>query len=229
MSRYFSLAVSTLSLAMLTACTSLIPPGIPSGMANPAVRGTPISSYPERFVYRIDDHRYITIQGTRNCVGQIWYYDTRLGVRTAVAGTGLTLGAGAFGGYYAINSEYIAIPAIEFSQISGPLLTIYYSHDGGRTFNSFIWGGYFSGRYSHEENVLVLNGKDLYVARKSRGEPVRVYSSSLYDVSHDIPVSDDQSAANPKAHWIDPHWVPLTIKSPSGFVRWNCAASADPK
>ncbi|WP_157379317.1 hypothetical protein [Burkholderia ubonensis] len=143
MIRYFSLAVSALSLVLLTACSLLIPPGIPSGMTNPAARGTPISSYPERLVYRIDDHRYITIQGNRNCVGMIWYYDTHLGVRTAVAATGLTLGSGAFGGYYAINSEYVVIPAIEFSQMSGSLMYIYYSHDGGRTFKSFLWGRTF--------------------------------------------------------------------------------------
>ncbi|WP_157638589.1 hypothetical protein [Burkholderia ubonensis] len=145
MNRYFSRAVSALGLTLLTACTALIPPGIPSGMTNPAARGTPISSYPERLVYRIDDHRYITIQGNRNCVGMIWYYDKRLGVRTDVAATGLTLGAGAFGGYYAINSEYVVIPVIEFSQRSGSIMYIYYSRDGGRNFKSFLWGGYFSG------------------------------------------------------------------------------------
>ncbi|WP_157662131.1 hypothetical protein [Burkholderia ubonensis] len=229
MNRYFSLAVSALGLTLLTACTALIPPGIPSGMTNPAARGTPTSAYPERLVYRIDDHRYITIQGNRSCDGVIWYYDTRLGVRTAVAATGLTLGGGEFGGYYAINSEYVVIPAIVFSQMSGSLMYIYYSHDSGRTFKSFLWGGYFSGTYSREENVIVLNGKDLYVARKSRDEPVRVYSSSLYDVSRDIPVSDDRSPVDPKNYRIDPHLVPLTIKSPSGKITWSCAAPADLK
>ncbi|WP_177314194.1 T6SS immunity protein Tli3 family protein [Burkholderia ubonensis] len=229
MNRYFSLAVSALSLVLLTACSLLIPPGIPSGMTNSAARGTPTSAYPERLVYRIDDHRYITIQGNRNCVGMIWYYDTRLGVRTDVAATGLTLGAGAFGGYYAINSEYVVMPVIEFSQMGGSLMYIYYSHDGGRNFKSFLWGGYFSGRYSREENVIILNGKDLYIARKSRDEPVHVYSSSLYDVSRDISVSDDQRPADPENYRIDPHLVPLTVKSPSGKIAWSCTASADLK
>ncbi|WP_420913166.1 T6SS immunity protein Tli3 family protein, partial [Burkholderia ubonensis] len=159
----------------------------------------------------------------------IWYYDSRLGVRTAVAATGLTLGGGEFGGYYAINSEYVVIPAIVFSQMRGSRLHIYYSHDGGRNFKSFLWGGYFSGRYSREENVIILNGKDLYIARKSRDEPVHVYSSSLYDVSRDIPVSDDRSPVDPKNYRIDPHLVPLTIKSPSGKIAWSCTASADLK
>ncbi|WP_175948454.1 T6SS immunity protein Tli3 family protein [Burkholderia pyrrocinia] len=229
MNRYFSRAVSALGLALLTACASLILPGIPSGMADPAARGTPTSAYPEHFAYRIDDHRYITIQGNRNCEGQIWYYDTRLGVRTAVAATGLTLGDGAFGGYYAINSEYVAIPAIVFSQTSGVFLYIYYSYDGGRTFKSFWAGADVSGRYSHEENVIVLNGKFLYIARKSREAPVDVYLSRLYDVSHDIPVGDDQHAIKPEGQWVDPHLVPLTIKSPSGSTKWSCGPATDPQ
>ncbi len=229
MSRYFSLAVSTLSLAMLTACTSLIPPGIPSGMANPAVRGTPISSYPERFVYRIDDHRYITIQGTRNCEGRIWYYDTRLGVRTAVAATGLTLGDGAFGGYHAVNSEYVAIPAIGFSQISGPLLYIYYSHDGGRTFKSFLWGAYISGANSDTDNVVILDGKSLYITRKDHYSPSEDYSARLYDVSQDIAVDQFRYALPPNGQYVAYRQVPFTLKSPSGLTTWTCPIATDGK
>ena len=227
--RYCSRTVSALGLTLLTACTSLIPPGIPSGMANPAARGTPISSYPERLVYRIDDHRYITIQGTRNCVGRIWYYDTRLGVRTAVAATGLTLGAGAFGGYHAVNSEYVAVPAIGFSQISGPLLYIYYSHDGGRTFKSFIWGAYISGVNSSIQNVVILDGKSLYVTRKDRQPPGDVYPARLYDVSQDIALDDSQEALPPNGQYIEYRQVPFPLKSPSGLTTWTCPIATDGK
>ncbi|WP_143137523.1 T6SS immunity protein Tli3 family protein [Burkholderia ubonensis] len=222
MIRYFSLAVSALSLVLLTACSLLIPPGIPSGMTNPAARGTPISSYPERLVYRIDDHRYITIQGNRNCVGMVWYYDTRLGVRTDVAATGLTLGNGVFHGYYAVNSEYVVIPVIEFSQMSGPLLYIYYSRDGGRTFKSFLWGVNIA-----DSGVVVLDGKSLYVGRMSSNPRTGLYLANLYDVSHDIAIGDDQRAVKPDGQRIDPHLVPLSIKSPSGLNKWTCPASVE--
>ncbi|WP_157376016.1 hypothetical protein [Burkholderia ubonensis] len=225
MNRYLLWVVSALSLGLLTACSLLIPPGIPSGMTNPAARGTPISNYPERLVYRIDDHRYITIQGNRSCVGMIWYYDTRLGVRTDVAATGLTLGSGAFHGYYAINSEYVVIPAIEFSQMSGPLLYIYYSRDGGRTFKSFLWGG-----DSADDNVVVLNGEDLYVGRRSgapKGMRGALYLAYRYDLSRDISVGDDQRVVNFKEARIDPRQVPLSTRSPSGVTGWTCEASMD--
>ncbi|WP_157650404.1 hypothetical protein [Burkholderia ubonensis] len=222
MIRYFSLAVSALSLVLLTACSLLIPPGIPSGMTNPAARGTPTSAYPERLVYRIDDHRYITIQGNRSCDGVIWYYDTRLGVRTAVAATGLTLGGGEFDGYYAINSEYVVIPAIVFSQMSGPLLYIYYSRDGGRTFKSFLWGVNISGG-----DFIILNGKSLYVGRVDENPPKKAYLAHLYDVSLDIAVGDDRRVVEPTDHRIDPRLVPLSMKSPSGLTKWICPALVD--
>ncbi|WP_157660322.1 T6SS immunity protein Tli3 family protein [Burkholderia ubonensis] len=222
MNRYFSRAVSALGLTLLTACTALIPPGIPSGMTNPAARGTPTSAYPERLVYRIDDHRYITIQGNRSCDGVIWYYDTRLGVRTAVAATGLTLGGGEFDGYYAINSEYVVIPTIVFSQMSGPLLYIYYSHDGGRTFKSFLWGVNISGG-----DFIILNGKYLYVGRMDENPPKKAYLTHLYDVSRDIAVGEDRRVVESADHRIDPRLVPLSMKSPSGLTKWICPALVD--
>ncbi|WP_124515788.1 T6SS immunity protein Tli3 family protein [Burkholderia ubonensis] len=225
MIRYFSLAVSALSLVLLTACSLLIPPGIPSGMTNPAARGTPTSAYPERLVYRIDDHRYITIQGNRSCDGVIWYYDTRLGIRTAVAATGLTLGGGEFGGYYAINSEYVVIPAIVFSQMRGSFIYIYYSHDGGRTFKSFLWEMYVSGKYSSIENVVVLDGKSLYLTRRDRRPPNDVYTARLYDVSQDVAVDEFRDVLPPNGRLIEYQQVPFALKSPSGLTTWTCPAA----
>ncbi|MGA7817020.1 T6SS immunity protein Tli3 family protein [Caballeronia sp.] len=118
-------------------CSGLIPAGTAVEMNGTPTDVKNIQDYPENLAYRIDDHRYITIKGNDGREGTIYYYDTRLGVRTAVAATGLTLGDGAFGGYYAVDSEYVAIPAIVFFQTNGPLLYVHYSNNGGRTFNEF--------------------------------------------------------------------------------------------
>lgn len=40
MNRYLLWVVSALSLGLLTVCSLLIPPGIPSGMTNSVARGT---------------------------------------------------------------------------------------------------------------------------------------------------------------------------------------------
>jgi len=221
MNRYFLCAASTLSFVLLSACSLLIPPGIPSGMANPSVRSSRIADYPEHFAYRIDDHRYITIQGNDDCDGMIYYHDTRLGIRTAVATTGLTLGDGAFRGYYAINSDYIAIPAIKFSQTSGALLYLYYSRDGGKTFDRFLFGGYDPGL-----DIVILNGKTLYVARMSQDPKEGVYLAYQYDISHELITEQGQQLVIGDT-WIEPPLVPLSVRSSSGITRWVCGPSVD--
>ncbi|MGU7772640.1 T6SS immunity protein Tli3 family protein [Burkholderia sp. MR1-5-21] len=236
MNRYFLRAISALSLVLLTACSLLIPPGIPSGMTNPAARGTPISSYPERLVYRIDDHRYITIQGSRNCAGMIWYYDTRLGVRTDVAASGLTLGNGAYSGYYAIDSDYVVIPVIEFSQIRGSLLYIYYSNDEGQTFKSFLLGG-----YSMSNDGVLVKGSMLYsmdIRRKLTDfnpllgyvdpkklppvtyEDMDMSQVNVFNMAEEIKTEPYRWGARGKS--IASNDVPRGIRSPSGKSRWIC-------
>src|ERR1700722_4635507 len=76
-----------LSIVALTGCSALMPPGASAGMNGTPTHVKNITDYPEHFVYRIDDHRYITIKGNSGCEGVIYYYDTRLGIRTAVAAT----------------------------------------------------------------------------------------------------------------------------------------------
>ncbi len=219
MNRYFSYAASSLGLALLTACSLLIPPGIPSGMANPSVRSSRSEDYPEHFVYRIDDHRYITIQGNDHCDGMIYYNDTRLGIRTEVSTTGITLGGGTFDGYYAINSEYVAIPALIFSQVRGVLLYIYYSHDGGRTFNRVLVGA-----EGGTTDVLILDGKTLYFASVDDEASSSLRWAYVYDVSRDIATQEgQQEAIGPDdGDYVDTRLVSLKLKSPSGVSRWTC-------
>ncbi|WP_423919717.1 T6SS immunity protein Tli3 family protein [Caballeronia sp.] len=91
----------------------------------------PLQDCPEKFVYHIDNHRYIAIKGKNGCGGTIYYDDTCFRDRPAVTATGLTLGAGSFAGHYAIDSGYVAIPVIELSQTSEERLYIYLATDDG--------------------------------------------------------------------------------------------------
>jgi hypothetical protein len=224
-SKIYCIGVVAFGLLILAGCAGLIPPEAAAGMNGTPTRVKSTSDYPEHFVYRIDDHRYITIKGNSGCEGVIYYYDTRLGIRTAVAATGLTLGVGTFGGYYAIDSDYLAIPATVFSQTSGEFIYIYYSRDGGKTFDSFWAGADVSGRYSHEENVIIVKDNLLYLARNNRDAPGNLYMATLYDVSRQIVVNESRHAVLPDGRPIDPGLVPFSVKSPSGSSKWNCGSS----
>jgi len=208
---------AVMCVATLAGCSALVPVGVSS---NVAARGPSIESFPEHFVYRIDAHRYITIQGTKDCAGRIYFYNTQTGIRTAVATTGMAVGSGIFSGYYAAQSEYVAIPAIGYSEISGPLLYVYYSYDGGKTFKRFLAGG-----YGGERDVVILDGKNLYFGANSSDPSEGIYQAYLMDVSHDIATGDDHFAIRSERPEIEPSRVPVKLKSPSGETRWTCSAS----
>jgi hypothetical protein len=215
-SKIYCIGVVAFGLLILAGCAGLIPPEAAAGMNGTPTRVKSTSDYPEHFVYRIDEHRYITIRGNNNCEGTIYYYDTRLKIRTAVAATGLTLGDGAFSGYYAIDSNYIAIPSIKFSQTNGILLYVYYSSDDGRTFKNFLAGGYGLG-----QDVFILKDKTLYIARKSHNPLQGIYEAYSFSVDSDV-VDDSHRSGSLSRQQLDVMRVPINTKSPSLSTSWSC-------
>jgi hypothetical protein len=189
----------------------------------------------EYTVYRIDDHRYINIESRYPCTngqldGEIYYYDTRQNIRTPVAYTG-DADNGLYLGYYAIHgdSSYVAIPSLSFSQTSGMMLHINYSHDGGRTFQGFS-GGADGG----DSDVVILNDSNLFIASKSPKYPGD-YSGDpgvLYSINQDMDRDVAYSAASPTAfdtygRNVRRDQVPFSLESPSGATRWICPSSAE--
>jgi len=234
--KIYCIGMVAFGLSILAGCAGLIPPEAAAGMNGTPTRVKSTNDYPEHFAYRIDDHRYITIKGNSNCEGTIYYYDTRLGIRTAVAATGLTLGDGAFSGYYAVDSDYVVIPAIVFSQISGVKLYIYYSQDNGRSFSSFLRGG-----YAMDEEGILLQGNKLYSINLRRKDsdisPIAGYvdrknlppvayekqdieRATLFYVDREIKTDPYQpgNVGQP----IEIGQIPPGIHSPSGMVKWTC-------
>jgi len=112
--------LAALSSAALSGCAGLMPAG--AGFGAGRVGGHESSKQPvsvEHLVYRIDGHRYITINGNDNCEGSVVYYDRQLGIRKPVAYSGFSLGYGVAEGRYAIDSTYIAIPVLGWSDSMG--------------------------------------------------------------------------------------------------------------
>ncbi|EDT40929.1 conserved hypothetical protein [Burkholderia ambifaria MEX-5] len=185
------------------------------------------SDWHEYVVYRIDDHRYISIRSPQICNGHldgnIYYNDTQSGVRTFVSFTG-PMRNGLYRGYYAIRSEsdYIAIPALSFSRTSGMFMRIYYSSNGGRTFNWFSTG------QDDLDAALILDGKLLYRTRvniRNSGDYDND-GASVYDVSKNMGddfAHHDPSATVEKYGWrVSRSQIPFGVRSPSGENHWAC-------
>ncbi|WP_257010626.1 T6SS immunity protein Tli3 family protein [Burkholderia ubonensis] len=185
-------------------------------------------------VYRIDDYRYISIRSPQKCNGHldgnIYYNDTRSGVRTFVSFTG-PMRNGLYRGYYAIqsNSNNIAIPSLAFSQTSGMFMRIYYSHDGGRTFHWFKAG------VDDKNNALILIEGLLYWTRMNLSNQSEYANegASVYDIERDMGKTfahyDPVTTFEKYGKSVSRSQIPLNMKSPSGETHWSCPANTEKK
>ena len=194
--------------------------------ARPARQAVSEADWHEYVVYRIDENRYISIRSPQTCDGHIdgniYYNDTRSGVRTFVSFTG-SAANGLYRGYYAINASpaYIAIPALALSKTRGMLLRIYYSSDGGRTFQWFLAGA------RRSDLAIILNENKLYLtaADDQRGAGYSGESGVVFDISKDMDwrvahYKGETSAFDRYAENV--YKITRNIKSPSGLVKWSC-------
>jgi len=102
-----------------------------------SARDLPLAVYdvPPQVIYRIDDHRFITLENYRYCAGQTWYNNTKLGIRTNIDRTWPE----GFRGKLIIDDPTemnIAIPRVSPNLCGdrGCANYVAYSTDGGRTF-----------------------------------------------------------------------------------------------
>jgi hypothetical protein len=103
-------------------------------VTNPPVEVT--YDVPPQVIYRIDDHRFLTLENYNECYGYAWYHDTKQGVRTKV---GLMWPNG-FHGKLVIDDPTgmnVAVPTVSTNLCGdrGCLDYVAYSTDGGRSFH----------------------------------------------------------------------------------------------
>ncbi|MDT6961417.1 hypothetical protein QTN24_07890 [Cupriavidus sp. SZY C1] len=146
-----------------------------TGCANPSSnRSDEVSSFdvPPQVIYRIDDHRFITLENYRDCRhGTTYYNDVRQGIRTK-------LGTDSVENYQGrlINADptgrNIVIPSSEPPRRSCPdrgcNIAFIYSTDEGRSFRS---GDYYIRNtwkpFLDSANYIVAATTDrIYIARK---------------------------------------------------------------
>lgn len=192
-----------------------------------AVKELPYDS-PPQVIYRIDDHRYVTLERYRDCYhGDSWYNDTRAGIRQQLSRGGIEdyqgklVNADPTGRNLAFPS---AAPPNTATPDRGWSVELMYSTDGGKTFHSMEYMPHSfdpfedSGRYS----VSVDEGR-VYVAK------VRQYDS--YVVSYPL-VSGFDYAKNdslPAGSEIKFDTImPVGLHTPSGDDHIHCDASIKP-
>lgn len=205
---------------------------------------------PPQVVYRIDDHRFVTLEDYNGCLGYGWYNDTRTGVRTRI---GLMWPTG-FRGKLIIDDPTgmnVAIPRVSRNLCGdrGCIDYVAYSTDGGR---SFHWTRYDTSEISFdpvEDSIryaISVTSDAMYItlfrhkyvpfsATAQRSAP------ESYDLKKDVSFTNRYPLAPGYIYGKDANLpegvgiqfdttLPSGLRTPSGAERFICDASIrDPK
>jgi len=215
----------TLGLALLASGCAIPPPNQP--------KEEPLYDVQPQVIYRIDDHRFISLENYRDCTfGKTYYNDSQQGIH-------LELGRGTFENYRGrlINADpsgrNIVIPSSRPPHYGCPdkgcNVSFYYSTDGGRTFQE---GDYYirnrQDPYEYSANYIVAAGSDrIYIAEKWGSRDYSVLQYPLIpgiDLRKEYPpgVKGASFAASKRPNYLD------GLRTPSGQEYIACDDSIRP-
>jgi hypothetical protein len=134
---------------------------------------------PPQVIYRIDDHRFVTLEHYRDCnYGQAYYNDTHAGIKTGLGRAsiedyqGRLINADPTGRNLAFPSG--APPGLGTSD-HGVEVGLLYSTDGGKTFAAMAYMEHSFDPYEDSKDYAVFVSKNvLYVANRSADDDAYV-------------------------------------------------------
>lgn len=225
-----------LAAELTTGCGTIA--SIGTGAGAMPVHELPKYDGPRQVIYRIDEHRYITIEGYRHCdrYGLMYWNDDRKNLRVLMSRY-KGVGNGPWWGRFVIDpgEEKIAIPGFGCGD-KACYLNFAFSIDGGRT-----WGDVFtSEKYSDDP----WGTNDSSARDKIEGTEVRVTADGLIYVipahrhhyyRYKLDGTPDQRPRGTSLrdredgvyNWEDVASVP-EVKTPSGQERFTCDSSLNP-
>ncbi|VWB13497.1 hypothetical protein BLA14095_00343 [Burkholderia lata] len=189
---------------------------------------------PPQVIYRIDEHRFVTLEHYRDCrYGDAYYNDTRADIRKY-------LGRGHFENFQGrvINADSsgmnIVLPlaypprAICGNGEKGCVVPFWYSTDGGKTFTTKVYADHSFDPFMDSKDYSFFVTKDrLYVANRSADNDAYVVEYPMVpgiDLSKPYPpgVRGGSFAASKRPG------IFSKLRTPSGQDRITCDASIKP-
>lgn len=223
MNMYWS-RISVLASLLMTGCQMPAAMIATGAGAMPAYELPPRPQYdvPAQVIYAIDKDRYFTLENYRECGGsQVYYNDTKSQIRTLVEGA-----ISSFPGRLFLDGtpKVLVFPdsisdGTGYCGVGerGCFLSIYYSLDGGRTFDWFHpWrlGGDRKRAYEIAKNLTVtLKGTELFVGDEFRAVEYTFRNGTKGESS----VVEGGPTGVPR------------VRTPSGQERITCDDSIRPK
>ncbi|WP_156393398.1 T6SS immunity protein Tli3 family protein [Burkholderia sp. Leaf177] len=185
----------------------------------------PDPNAPIQMTYRIDDHRFMTLENYDNCYGDNYYNNTRLGIHQKIW-TGKPTG---YKGRVVIDDPSgmnVVVPTARNSSCGDRGCTSYfaYSTDSGRTFRWLDYKEYSSLASEDSANfTIAVAAQKLYVIEKILSNSyVKQYPLIPgIDISKPYPpgVKGDGFSASSRPTFM------VQVRTPSGQDRFTCDAS----
>ncbi|WP_244130644.1 T6SS immunity protein Tli3 family protein [Burkholderia pyrrocinia] len=223
-------------VTLVQGCTAQ-PPGRPvfrlADFWSSTLKELPYDS-PPQVIYRIDDHRFVTLERYRDCYhGESYYNDTRAGIRKY-------LGRGHFENFQGriINADPtgmnivlpLAYPPRAFcgNGEKGCVVPFWYSTNGGKTFATTVYMEHSFNSFEDSKNYSMFVTEDkLYVAKKWGDDDAYVIVSPMVpgiDLGRPYPpgVKGGSFAASKRPG------IFSKLRTPSGQDRITCDASIKP-
>ncbi len=193
---------------------------------------------PPQVIYRIDDHRFVTLEHYRDCnYGETFYNDTRAGIRKQ-------LGRGDVENYQGrlINADptgkNLAFPGSAPPHFAAPdkgvAVELLYSTDGGKTFDLMEYMDHSSDPFEDSKDYTVAVTSDkLFVAKKYQYREDRPDYDLMVD-QYPLDPAVDLGKPYPPGFHSDGAWaskkklLPDGLRTPSGEDRLTCDPSIKP-
>ena len=189
----------------------------------------PIPNYdvPAQVIYRIDDHRFISLENYSDCNhGDTYYNDTKEVIHKKLGRNGIENFQGRL-----INADptgkNIVIPSSQPPERAcsdrGCSVSLIYSTDSGRTFHGMVYMKTFNPFNRSKVYTIAVTSDALYVV-KGQADPY----VERYPLVPDFVYGTNEKLPGDKRIEFDVK-LPSGLRTPSGQERFTCDASIRPK
>ncbi|GAB6850438.1 T6SS immunity protein Tli3 family protein [Paraburkholderia kururiensis] len=188
---------------------------------------------PPQVIYRIDDHRFVTLEHYRDCYhGDSYYNDTRDGIRKY-------LGRGLFENFQGrvINADPsatnivlpLAYPPRAFcgNGEKGCVVPFWYSTDGGKTFHSKMYMDHSFNAFEDSKDYTVAVTKDSLFISQSISKTTDAVEVDRYPLVPGFVYGTKEKLPEGKRIEFDTK-MPAGLRTPSGQDRIICNPSIKP-
>ncbi|KVN40977.1 hypothetical protein WJ63_27530 [Burkholderia pyrrocinia] len=186
---------------------------------------------PPQVIYRIDDHRFVTLEHYRDCNhGETFYNDTRAGIRRQLGRGDVENFQGSL-----VNADptgrNLAFPAAAPPHLAtndrGWAVELMYSTNGGETFNTINYMEHSFDPFEDSKKYSIAVTRDSVFISQKISETADVSNVDRYPLVPGFAYGTNEKLPDGKRIAFDVK-MPVGLRTPSGQDRLTCDPSVKP-